>query len=71
MRIDEAEKKFGKSYKEWTQEEQIEFVKLLDGTEPSFPIYLNLACSHWQHVPDAYEKGMSINIKARAKAAGL
>lgn len=71
MTIDEAEKKFKKRLSTWTKQEQIEFVKALDGKEPSLPIYLNLACAHWEVVPDAYETAIGIEIKKRARAAGL
>lgn len=71
MTIDEGEKKFKKRWNTWTEAERIEFVKALTGDEPHFPIYLNLACAYWQHLPDIYEQKMGINIKARAKAAGL
>ena len=68
MTIEEGEAVFGKRWNPWTKEEQIEFVKALDGTEPRYPIYLDLACLHWQHLPDAYEKGMNVDIKARMRA---
>ncbi len=71
MTIDEGEKVFKKRWNTWTDEERIEFVKALDGTEPTFPIYLSLACAYWRHVPDIYEKAIGVNIKKRAEAAGL
>ena len=69
MNIDEGEKKFKKRWNTWTKEEQIEFVKALDGTEPNYPVYLNLACTHWEHVPDAYEQAIGIPLKAKMRAS--
>lgn len=56
---------FGKRWNLWSQEEQIEFVKALDGTEPVYPIYSNLACAHWKHLPDIYEQTIGVDIKGR------
>lgn len=67
MTIQEGEAIFGKRWNLWSREEQIEFVKALTGSEPRFPIYLNLACAHWQHLPDAFEKAWEVDIKSRMR----
>ena len=68
MNIQQAEVKFGKRWNLWTKEEQIEFVKALDGTEPRIPGILNLACLHWEHIPDVFEEKQGIKIKERMRA---
>lgn len=56
MNVEEGEKVFGKRWNEWSEQQRIEFVKALDGTEPCYPIYLNLCCMYPEHIPEVYEK---------------
>lgn len=62
MNIPDAEKLFGKELKQWTKEEQRQFVEKLDGTEPFFPAYLVLAIQHREHVPEAYRKAIGVQL---------
>ncbi len=73
MKIEDSEKKYGKRWDKWTEEEILDHVKQLDITEINIPLNLRFAVEHFEYLPtDArlYLTMCRMQSKARALPEG-